>query len=433
MSTTTLSPSQMKSKFAKLSLGIIIVTFVGHFIQPALTNDVMNIFYTYLPELHGWTRTQIGLALTVGSLVSIPCNFILATLVMKFDPRIVTTGTIVGCGVCTIVMARTPVLWVFILAYVINYQCCKGMVLGGLSACTNWYISTRGRILGIVTMGSPISSAVFTNGITRLIMLTGSFVNVFTGVGIGIIVIGLVTAPLLKPSPERYGLYPDGIQRSEEEMTALRQAQEESGGWELKRLFTTKETYFLMIGWGCMFTVLTGFMSILIPRMTEIGVSMSMALNYMSAASIIGVALSYLWGWIDDKFGAHKASVGLAVGYLIMSVAMLAASDGNQIMILIAVLGLSSATGGMPNLNPSSVAYVYGRQDFMPNLRWIMLVSGALSAPASTIFNFIYDKMGSYNYVYLVCSILSLIAIICFALIRRSYDPERKAFIGVAK
>ena len=158
-----------------------------------------------------------------------------------------------------------------------------------------------------------------------------------------------------------------------------------------------------------------------------------MALNYMSAASIIGVALSYLWGWIDDKFGAHKASVGLAVGYLIMSVAMLAASDGNQIMILIAVLGLSSATGGMPNLNPSSVAYVYGRQDFMPNLRWIMLVSGALSAPASTIFNFIYDKMGSYNYVYLVCSILSLIAIICFALIRRSYDPERKAFSGVAK
>ncbi len=422
-----MNATEMKSKFAKLSLGIIIVTFVGHFIQPALTNDTMNIFYTYLPELYGWTRTQIGLALTIASLVSIPCNFILATMVIKFDPRVITTGTIVGCGICTIVMARVPILPIFILAYVINYQCCKGMVLGGLSACTNWYISTRGRILGIVTMGSPISSAVFTNGITRLIMATGSFVNVFTGVGIGIIVIGIITAPLLKPSPEAYGLYPDGVVRSESELAALEGAQEESAGWELKRLFTTKETYLLMIGWTCMFTILTGFMSIFIPRMLEIGVPMPTALNFLSIAAIIGVVLSYLWGWIDDKFGAHKASVGLAVGYLLMSIAMLAASGGNKVMIFIAVIGLSSATGGMPNLNPSSVAYVYGRRDFMPNLRWIMLVSGGLSAPASTIFNHIYDSMGNYNYVYVVCTILAVVAIVCFAMIRKSYDPERQA------
>lgn len=428
-----MNASEMKSKFAKLSLGVIIVTFVGHFIQPALTNDTMNVFYTYLPELYGWTRTQIGLALTIASLVSIPCNFLLATLVIKFDPRIITTGTIVGCGVCTIAMARVPVLSIFILAYVINYQCCKGMVLGGLAACTNWYISTRGRILGIVTMGSPISSAVFTNGITRLIMKTGSFVNVYTGVGIAIILVGLVTAPLLKPTPEAYGLYPDGIIRSEEELAALRGSAEEEGGWDLKRLFTTRETYLLMFGWACMFCVLTGFMSIFIPRMLEVGVEMSSALNYLSIASIIGVVLSYIWGWVDDKFGAHKASIGLAIGYLIMSLAMVAASSGSKIMVWIAVIGLSSATGGMPNLNPSSVAYVYGRKDFMPNLRWIMLVSGGLSAPASTVFNHIYDTMGNYNYVYVVCSVLSVISIICFALIRHSYDPERQALHDVVK
>lgn len=85
------------------------------------------------------------------------------------------------------------------------------------------------------------------------------------------------------------------------------------------------------------------------------------------------------------------------------------------------------------NLNPSSVAYVYGRKDFMPNLRWIMLVSGGLSAPASTVFNHIYDTMGNYNYVYVVCSVLSVISIICFALIRHSYDPERQALHDVVK
>lgn len=433
MNTAQLDAAQMKKKFAKLSLGVIIVTFIAHFIQPVMTNDTMNIFYTYLPDMYGWTRTQIGLALTIGSLVSIPCNFLLVTLVMKFDPRKITASTIIGCGLCTIVIAQTSSLPVFLIAYIISYQCCKGMVLGGLSACTNWYISTRGRILGIVTMGCPLASAVYTNVMTRLIMATGSFKLVFTVWGVIIAVLGIVTAPMLKTRPEEYGLYPDGILRSEEELAVLRRDPNEDGGWDLKRLFTTRETYLLMFGWASMFIIMTGFMSIFIPRMLEIGVPMPLALNFLSIASIIGIFLSYFWGWVDDKYGAHKASIGLACGYLFMSLAMLAASNGNMVLVVIAVIGLASATGGMPNLNPSSVAYVYGRKDFMPNLRWIMLVSGAISAPASTLFNYIYDSTGSYNNVYVICSVLGVISIVCFSLIRHSYDPERQALKGVAK
>ena len=138
-------------------------------------------------------------------------------------------------------------------------------------------------------------------------------------------------------------------------------------------------------------------------------------------------------GRVDDKCGAHKASIGLACGYLFMSIAMWLASGGNRILILIAVVGLASATGGMPNLNPSSIAYVYGRADFMANMRWIMMISGGLSAPASSVANLIYDATGRYDLVYLLCSFLAVVSIACFALIRKTYDPERLAFEHVAK
>jgi MFS family permease len=207
----------------------------------------------------------------------------------------------------------------------------------------------------------------------------------------------------------------------------MKQGVEAGGGWSLKRLFTTPETYFLMIGWACMFWIMTGFMSIFVPRMLELGIPLFTAANYLSMASILGIFLSYAWGWIDDKFGAPKASIGLGCGYLFMSLAMWFASNGNQVLIIIAVVGVACATGGLPNLNPSSIAYVYGRKVFMSNLRWIMLVAGGLSAPAVVVFGMIKDTYGSYDSVYLLCSILGVIAILSFAMIRRSYDPDRKA------
>jgi MFS transporter, OFA family, oxalate/formate antiporter len=182
-----------------------------------------------------------------------------------------------------------------------------------------------------------------------------------------------------------------------------------------------------------MFTVMTGFMSIFIPRMIELKVPLPLALNFLTGASILGMFLSYMWGWIDDKKGAHKASIGLAVGYLFMSVAMLLASGGNMAFIIIAVIGVASATGGLPNLNPSSIAYVYGRMNFMANLRWIMMIAGAISAPSSTLFNWIYDTQGNYDSVYKICSIISVIAVISFIMIRRTYDPERMALKDTVK
>jgi MFS transporter, OFA family, oxalate/formate antiporter len=423
---------EMKQAFRRYSIGIMAATFLAHFLQPIMANDTMNIYYIYLPKLYGWTRAQIALGLTIGSLVAIPCNFLLATLIMKTDARKITTACIVGMGICTVIIAKTASYPLFLIAYIINVQCSKGMVLGGLQACATWYILKRGRVLGIVTIACPLASAVYTNGIMRLIEATDNFSMVYTVWGIIIIALGFAFGPLLRSKPEDYNVYPDGIIRSEEELAVLRRVPD-SSEWPLNRLFKIKETWFLIIGWSCMFTVMTGFMSIFIPRMIELKVPLPLALNFLTAASLLGIFLSYMWGWIDDKKGAHKASIGLAWGYLFMSVAMLLASGGNMAFIIIAVIGVASATGGLPNLNPSSIAYVYGRKDFMANLRWIMMIAGAISAPASTLFNWIYDTRGNYDSVYMICSIISIIAIVSFIMIRRTYDPERLALKDTVK
>lgn len=430
MNTVNVSKS---NQFRKYSMLIIIATFISHFLQPALSTNIMNIFYTYLPELRGWTQTQIALGQTLGSFVAIPANFLLATAVMKFDPKKITSACIIVSGLSVLVMAKTASLTVFTVAFIICIQGSKGMVLGGIACCSNWFIAARGRVLGIVTMGSPLASALFANVMTRATIATGDFSKVFFIWGIVVIVLGVISYPMLPSTPDEYGLSPDNKERTAEELAAAAAAEKEQGGWSLKRLFTTPETWMLGIGWGCLFTIMTGFMTIFIPRMLELGVPITTAANFMTVSSLGGIVLSYLWGIVDDKWGANKASIGLAIGYTIMSLAMLAASGGNRILIYIAVLGVASAAGGLPSLQPSSIAYVYGRKDFMPNMRWVMIIAALISAPASYIFAWIKDTTGSYNAVYIVCSIVGVIAIACMCLIRKTYDPERIGYKNLAK
>lgn len=130
------------NQFRKYSTLIIIATFISHFLQPALSTNIMNVFFTFLPELRGWTQAQIALGQTLGSFVSIPVNFLLATAVMKFDPKKITSACIIASGLCVLVMAKTVSLTLFTVAFVICIQGAKGMVLGGVACCSNWFIFT---------------------------------------------------------------------------------------------------------------------------------------------------------------------------------------------------------------------------------------------------------------------------------------------------
>jgi MFS family permease len=422
----------MKRSFRKYSLLLIIASFVIYLLQAVMVNDTMNIYYHYFPILHNWTRTQIALPLTIGMYLTIPVVFFIGTLLIRVDVRKILVPSIVIMGICTIVIGRTSSYPVYMTAFVISTQASKGMLLSAYVVCTNWYITTRGRTLGIVTMGCPVGSALYVAIMMRIIEATGNLPLAHTVWGIVIILFGAVAGFMLRGKPEDVGLQPDGIRRGEDEIVDLRK-NPEATQWPLNRLVRNPEAWFLVIGWGGLFIIMTGFMSIFVVRLLELGVTLPMALNFLTLSAVIGIGLSYLWGYIDDKKGAHKASVGLAAGYFFMSVAMLVASNGNMIFIVIAVIGLSCVTGGLPNLNPSLVAYVYGRRDFMPVNRWLLVAQGMMAAPAAIFFNWIYDTRGNYNAVYLICSIVAMVSMVSFLMIKKTYDPERLAIKEAVK
>ena len=76
----------------------------------------------------------------------------------------------------------------------------------------NWFIKYRGRVMGIITLGSPLFSVIGTSVMTTFIStrLNGDYRPFYVGICIVLVAIALLVALLLKDAPENAGLYPDG-------------------------------------------------------------------------------------------------------------------------------------------------------------------------------------------------------------------------------
>lgn len=180
-----------------------------------------------------------------------------------------------------------------------------------------------------------------------------------------------------------------------------------------------------MLGFGLMMLVSNCVMPLLFPHFIQIGVNQNTVLNLMTISAVVGIPLSYFWGWLDDKIGTKKSCYTLAVGFLLMSVAMVMATNGNIVIVAMAVIGIAAVIGGAPNLNPSMIVNVFGATEYLNVNRYVNIGQNILRLFALVMMSAIRDLTGSYVPGYVVCVILSLASLGCFIAIRTRYSEAK--------
>lgn len=434
MAVTTGVRLQTQEGFAAYRVRIVLIAMLGNFIFAHFGTDLTNLHYTYICDVWGWARTNISWPATIGSLVNIPLSYVLGTMTAKYGGRRIAVPTLIVLGIGTMgiaLSAKTGNYALYFASRLTNIVVQQAMYVAIYAITNAWFISTRGRILGFVTCANALSP-LMVNVATRLTVATDNFPLIYMCYGIFAVVCGFLTLILARNKPEDVGLLPDGLIRSEEEIKVM--TAKDPNEWTNKRLIKTKEAWLLGIAVACCQLNMGGFMGIFVPRMLELDINILTAVNYMSAVSIVGILLSMVWGVLDDKIGTPKTCVVLGCGYILANVFMLCAGwTGSKVFVPLAVFCAASMVGGLPNLHPSLYAFVFGRKQFTYVERSIGVVRGLIIAPIGLLWNYIYVWTGSYQYVYVVCGSLALIATICYAGVRKTYDPERLALDGVVK
>jgi len=190
---------------------IVGVAFFAHFMAVGTGFYAINAFMEPLCELRGWTRTDVNMALVMGTFCGLIGQLLYGTLVMKIGVRVLMVFGALLAGVSFMFLITSESLFRFYILYMLLYL--GNGAYGGIVANTavnNWFVLKRGKAMGIATAGISVSGAFIP--LFAMILIAKTSLP-FTAICIGsmIILIAPFAWLFVKNWPEDYGMAPDGF------------------------------------------------------------------------------------------------------------------------------------------------------------------------------------------------------------------------------
>ena len=410
--------------FKKHAIGIIILGCIAMYFSCCLTTDALNIIEPAFEAKFGWSYSSITLPFTIGSYILIALSFFYSTFLIKKGTHAfaVVSFSAMAIGALLIGVAygmSSNSFHVFFVGAMITKLSVIAAQMVAFQLCANWFDKSRGRALGIITMAAPLNSA---TSVTLMTLGQNAFglTAVFVIIAL-IIAIGAVLAVIFgTTNPSDKGLTVDGIQ-TENTNNAMA---DEKPTLTAKDILSKPETWLIIVAFGILSGIIGAVMAFFISRMTEVGVDSSVALSILAAASLLGIPVSYLYGWLDDKIGTMAITRFHAVMYVVMLVCLYFGSATSFWLIVIAAVGMASMTGGTPHFHPATIMHVFGKKEYQNANRYIGIGISLISSFGVQLMAIVMDKTGSLSMGYVVFGVLAVIATICLFATRKSYGED---------
>lgn len=412
-----------KTQFKSRALSLYVCGIVAYYLATGLMNDHINILQPFYEQTYGWTATAITMPITVAGYVAIVMAAVFGVLYHKYSIRVIMGTCTILMGVATVALSMTgDNLPLYSVSLFLVRLMVLPLALGVQCLCTNWFIETRGRALGIVTMGGPLCSA------TLVAILTGAtgrfgFTSTYRALGVLVVVVGVGFLLTLRDTPEQLGLYPDGADHAPAE------SQEVAGNMGLKDLLRSFDTYLIVLSMGLLWLCLMGIMAFFVTHMASTGTDAAIYLPTLTVAAVLGMVLSYLVGVADDKWGTPAAYLLLCVFNLMAAVALLFMTQNNIALIAVAAVGIAGMTGGLQNIQPSIVSYIYGRRNFRALNGWLYAFESVLSAFGLFYMSAILDATGSLHKAYTGMILMTVISAVLILVLWKRNPRARDASV----
>ena len=383
-------------KFGKHHIAFSIIGLALFFFYAGFMNDHMNVLSVVLGEM-GWTSSQIYLGTNIGGYLSVILYLLCGIGMVKIGVKKIMLPSAIILGLAAMFLGSAGMSGNFTLYTVllcIVRSATVPLQMGCFMMCANWYIKYRGRMMGWITIGAPLFSVVGVNLLSTLCMQgPDKGYMIFGGI---LAVIGVVSIFVLKDSPEDMGLYPDGLDHPP--------ISEGKGETEidisLGEILRDVQAWKLIISFGILQAIITGMMGTMALRYVMAGNGFGAGtapMLYLSIGAGLGIIMSYLLGWLDDKLGSIKASIILGFTFLVCVIPFIImpwdmTTGASPALMLTWAFGVACMTGGTATLHPAITSYVYGRRRYQGANKWIMTIQGILQACVLPIMNMLYDK-----------------------------------------
>lgn len=412
-------------KFAIRAVLLMLLGLGFMFFYSGLQNDHVNVLTPYLKEAYGWTDLQITDPITWAAVVSIGLYLLVGAAMVKFGVRAILVPSIflLAAGSAGIAFAGERYELYAASVFVVRAMVVP-LQLGAFMLCANWFIRYRGRVLGVITAGSPLFSIVGISMMTAMAATMG--LAVYYYVAAALIAIAAATHLGLKDTPEQAGLYPDGADHR-----PVSEADDTGEDISLRQLLSEARAWQLIVSFGILQFVIVATMAYMAVRYISLSTAdnvpnlfVSDALKWLAIGAGSGIPMSYVLGWVDDKLGSIKASLILN-GLFFFAVIPLALMPvgGDSLLMAVWAFGVACMVGGVPTLHPCITSYVYGRRHYMQANKWIMTIQ-AIPMALALRFMGAFNEAGQLTTAYWVMAGLLVVSMVTLWSMRRIQDAN---------
>lgn len=389
----------MKSSSLFYGWKLCLVTFLGNFLLQGSVVFMMNAFLDPLSVLHGWTRAEISLGISVAALFGALSVPIWSSLSSYFSLRVLmTAGAFLG-GLSFIILGITDKLIFFYIFYTVAWAC--GQAFGGALGnvlMNQWFVEKRGKAFGISNIGTSFSGAVM----PFLLLLIISFFDVQTAwISYGSII--LLLSPLcwimVRDTPEEMGLYADNNPNVERNSKP-----KEKVVISWKEVLKDKDVYIISFAFCSALMVASSVVSQLQPRMVDIGLAKYPAMTLSCLTAFCLAIGKYLWGNACDKYNPIKVGRFLFLSILLSLLLVFVHTNIYTLILFSICFGLTS--GGVWVVMPGAVAFYFGKDNFVYYYR-VVATFVLLKSVGYAILAFSQHLTHSYDLAYyLFCAVL---------------------------
>jgi MFS family permease len=292
-----------------------------------------------------------------------------------------------------------------------------GLAYGGpIAVAVKWFPDRKGLAVGLTVAGFGGSPFVTAYVASRLILGYGPL-DTFLYLGMAFLVMLILLSLPLRFPPADWK--PAGW------TTAAVAAAASSGEYDTPQMARTSSF------WGLFLCFIIGSLA----GLMAIGISSPVATEVIKisttvAATLVGVFALFnglgrpLFGIITDKLTPRYAAVLNLVLILILSVGMLFAAEGSELLYVACFIGFWLCLGGWLAIAPTTTATHFGAKYYARNYGVMLLAYGIGAILANIISGQAKDVFGSYLYAFYPTAALAGIGIVMAILLIK---PPRKA------
>lgn len=356
-----LQSENTKANFSK-GWGIVIYCMAMFFLLIGYSIDGLNVVAPAFSEATGVDYSAVLSMSAVAGFIGIIAYIVIGRICVKVGARWVSGVCLIGSGIFYFLWghATTLLTYTVTMTGVVVFINGAAYIAGG-ALVAQWFPKKKGLVNGFTTMGHNAGSAFYVPLITVLIGTLGfkmgmSLASIFA------IVLGVIGLFCIRDTPQERNMLPDNVTPEvyAREYSSVDSIEDQDCGWTVKKLLKTKELWLCAIITGLNQLVTTGVMSQLVVRNSEF-YPVEFCVTMMTVCALVGIAGSYVFGWLDQKFGI-KFSIRT---YLIWYIAALLINITNtKAGILISIPMIGVAIGAAANYIISLPSSIFGRHGF---------------------------------------------------------------------